>query len=316
MCWRGSAGKSLTVSRFPSILRSVSAQRDKTIGATTQLASQVSINFGSSIAGLLIPVVGSVVVVAVRQLVTALVLVPVVRPRIRGRTLKNLWPVIALGIILAVMNLSFYEAVGRVGLGIAVTIEFLGPLAIALTTSRRWLDVACALGAGLGVYLLAGTDGHVNAVGIILALVAGAAWAAYILVARTVAHRFTGLDGLSIASVIAVIVTLPWALMVVDFSLLDWNILGLLIATGVLCSAIPYSLDSIVLRRITPRLYAIVTSCAPVIAVLFGWVILGQALSIQQILAVVLVSVAAATAFATLREHPVTELEATATLTQ
>lgn len=296
----------------PSRVETVSTQRDRTIGATTQLASQASINFGSSIAGLLIPVVGSVVVVAVRQLVTALVLVPIIRPRLRGHTLLSLWPVIALGVILAGMNLAFYEAVGRVGLGIAVTIEFLGPLAIALVTSRRWLDVVCALGAGVGVYLLAGTDGELDVVGIILALVAAVGWAAYILVARTVAHRFEGLDGLSLASVVAVIVILPWAVFAIDFSVIDWRVLGLLVATGVLCSAIPYSLDTIVLRRITPRLYAIVTSCAPVIAALFGWLILGQVLALQQILAIVLVSVAAVIAFASQREKPVTEIEASA----
>lgn len=290
----------------------MSAQRDKTIGATTQLASQASINFGSSIAGLLIPIVGSVVVVAVRQLVTALVLVPIIRPQIRGRTLRSLWPVIALGVILAVMNLTFYEAVGRVGLGIAVTIEFLGPLAVALFSSRRWLDVACALGAGVGVYLLAGTDGQLDVVGIVLALVAGACWAAYILVARTVAHRFAGLDGLSLASIVAVIVILPWALVFIDFSVIDWRVLGLLIATGVLCSAIPYSLDTIVLRRITPRLYAIVSSCAPVMAALFGWLVLNQVLSLLQISAIVLVTAAAVTAFATQEDRVVPDLEVVA----
>lgn len=224
-----------------------------------------------------------------------------------------MWPVIALGIIVAGMNLSFYEAVGRVGLGIAVTIEFLGPLAIALFTSRRWLDVACALGAGVGVYLLAGTDGQLDVLGIILALVAGACWAAYILVARTVAHRFAGLDGLSLASVVALVVILPWALVIVDFTVIDWRVLGLLAATGVLCSAIPYSLDTVVLRLITPRLYAIVTSGAPVMAALFGWLILGQLLSLQQVLAIILVSVAAATAFATQRDRPVSDMEVVAT---
>lgn len=293
----------------------MSARHGKTIGATTQLASQVSINFGSSIAGLLIPVVGSVVVVAVRQLVMALVLVPIVRPSLRGKSMRGFWPIIALGVILAGMNLAFYEAVGRVGLGIAVTIEFLGPLAIALISSRRVLDVACALAAGLGVYLLAGTDGELDVMGIVLALVAGAAWAAYILVARSVATRFPGLDGLSLASIIAVAAILPWAVIVIDFSAVSWQVLGLLVATGVLCSAVPYSLDTIVLRRITPRLYAIVTSCAPVMAVIFGWLILGQMLSLQQMLAVVLVSVAAAIAFATLQEPPVSDIEATATLT-
>ncbi len=294
----------------------MSAQRDKTIGATTQLASQASINFGSSIAGLLIPIVGSVVVVAVRQLVTALVLVPIVRPSLRGHNLRSLWPVLALGVILAGMNLSFYEAVGRVGLGIAVTVEFLGPLAIALLTSRRLLDVACAVGAGIGVWVLAGAEGDLDALGIILALVAAAGWAAYILVARTVAARFRGLDGLSLASIVAVVIILPAALVVVDYSSLNWWVVGLLAATGILCSAIPYSLDTIVLRRISPRLYAIVTSCAPVMAALFGWLVIGQELSLPQMLAIILVCVSAATAFATQRERPVSKIEVAATLTQ
>ncbi len=301
--------------REPSTLGGVTTLRDRNIGATTQLASQVSINFGSSLAGLLIPVVGAIVVVAVRQLITAIVLVPVVRPRLRGHSLRTLSPVIGLGVILAVMNLSFYEAVGRVGLGVAVTIEFLGPLAIALITSRRILDVACALGAGVGVYLLAGNDGRMDVVGILLALLAGGCWAGYILVTRTVAARFPGLQGLSMASIISLVIVVPLALVVVDYSAIDWRVIGLLVAVGVLSSAIPYSLDLVVLRRITPRLYAIITSCAPVIAAFFGLLILGQELTLLQVAAIVLVSVSAATAIATQREQPATPLEVTATTT-
>ncbi len=286
--------------------------RDRTAGAATQLASQVSINFGSSIAGLLIPIVGSVVVVAVRQLMTVLAVVPISRPRLRGRSLRTLWPAIALGVILAVMNLSFYEAVGRIGLGIAVTIEFLGPLSIALATSRRVLDVACAVAAGVGVWFLAGSEGQPDVVGILLALTAGASWALYILVTRTVAARFRGLEGLGIASVVALAIIGPAALIVVDYSAIDWRVAGLLVATGVLCSAIPYSLDSFILRRITPRLYAILTSFAPVIAAVFGWLILGQALSLLQQVAIVLVCAAAVTAFATQRTVPTSDLETAA----
>lgn len=293
----------------------VTTQRDRTVGATTQLATEVSINFGSSIAGLLVPIVGSVVVVAVRQLVTALVLVPFVRPRVRGRGLRALAPALALGVILAVMNLSFYEAVGRVDLGTAVTIEFLGPLSIALATSRRVIDVVCAVAAGVGVYLLAGSSGELDVVGVVLAALAGVSWAAYILVARAVATRFKGFEGLSIASVVALAVIAPAALVVVDYSTIDWRVLGLLVATGILCSAIPYSLDSVILRRITPRLYSIITSTAPVLAAVFGWLILGQGLSLLQQLAILLVSAAAATAFATQRDRPVSGLEATATTT-
>ena len=286
--------------------------RDRTVGAATQIASQVSINFGSSIAGLLIPIVGSVVVVAVRQLMTVLVVVPISRPRLRGHTLHTLWPAIALGVILAGMNLTFYEAVGRIGLGIAVTIEFLGPLSIALATSRRILDVACALAAGVGVWFLAGSEGEPDVVGILLALAAGASWALYILVTRTVAARFKGLEGLGIASVVALAIIGPAALIVVDYSVIDWRVLGLLVATGILCSAIPYSLDSVVLRRITPRLYAILTSFAPVIAAVFGWLILGQGLSPLQQGAIVLVCAAAVTAFATQRTPPTSDLETAA----
>jgi inner membrane transporter RhtA len=293
----------------------VTTQRDRTVGATTQLATEVSINFGSSIAGLLIPIVGSVVVVAVRQLVTALVLVPFVRPRIRGRGFRVLAPALGLGVILAVMNLSFYESVGRVDLGTAVTIEFLGPLSIALATSRRVIDFACAVAAGIGVYLLAGSTADLDVVGVILAGIAGASWAAYILVARTVAARFKGVEGLSIASVVALAIIAPAALVVVDYSLIDWRVLGLLIATGILCSAIPYSLDSMILRRITPRLYSIITSTAPVIAALFGWIILGQGLSLLQQFAILVVCLAAGIAFATQRERPVSDLEATASTT-
>lgn len=286
--------------------------RDRTVGAATQVASQVSINFGSSIAGLLIPIVGSLVVVAVRQLMTVLVVVPISRPRMRGRTLRTLWPAIALGVILAVMNLSFYEAIGRIGLGIVVTIEFLGPLSIALATSRRILDVACAVAAGVGVWFLAGSDGEPDVVGILLALTAGASWALYILVTRTVAARFEGLEGLGIASVVALAIIGPAALIVVDYSVIDWRVFGLLIATGLLCSAIPYSLDTVVLRRITPRLYAILTSFAPVIAAVFGWLILGQGLSPLQQGAIVLVCAAAVTAFATQRTPPTSDLETAA----
>ena len=120
----------------------------------TQLGTEVSINFGSSLAGLVLPVVGAFVVVAVRQLVMAVALVPFYRPKRAEFTWRRLRPAVALGVVLAIMNVTFYESIDRLGLGIAATIEFLGPLSIALFTSRRVLDVACAIAAGVGVLLL------------------------------------------------------------------------------------------------------------------------------------------------------------------
>lgn len=290
----------------------MNSRRDRAIGAGTQVATEVSINFGSSIAGLLIPVVGSVVVVAARQLVTAVAVLPFYRPRRAELTWRRLWPALALGVVLAAMNLSFYEAVGKLGLGIAATIEFLGPFALALVGSRRVLDGVCAVAAAAGVFLLTATEGALDPVGVVLALTAAAAWAAYILLTRRVATRLPGLEGLSVASVVATVLTVPVALVVIDYSRLDWGVLGLLLALGVLSSALPYSLDTFILRRISPRLYAIITSFGPVVATVFGVLVLHESFSLVQLAGIVIVCVAAGAAIATQRERPRSDLEAAA----
>lgn len=290
----------------------MSSKRDRLIGAGTQVATEVSINFGSSVAGLLIPIVGSVVVVAVRQIITAIAVLPFYRPKRAELTWGRLWPAIALGVVLATMNLSFYEAVGRLGLGIAATIEFLGPFALALAGSRRVVDVICALFAAGGVVLLTGTEGAIDPIGVLLALAAAASWAAYILLTRRVATRLPGLEGLSVASVVATIILLPIALVVVDYSRLNWPVIGMLVAAGVLSSAIPYSLDTFILRRITPRLYAIITSLGPAIATLFGVLVLHERFSGVQLLGIAVVCVASGVTIATQRDQQKSDLESTA----
>lgn len=291
----------------------VSSQRNRVVvGAGTQVATEVSINFGSSVAGLLIPIVGSLVVVAVRQLVTAVCILPFYRPKRAELTWRRLWPALALGVVLAAMNLSFYEAVGRLGLGIAATIEFLGPFALALAGSRRLLDAGCAVAAAGGVLLLTATEGAIDPIGVVLALTAAASWAAYILLTRRVATRLPGLEGLSVASVVATVLTVPLALIVVDYSRIDWRVAGLLLTAGILSSAVPYSLDTFILRRITPRLYAIITSFGPVIATLFGVLVLGEHFVFVQLVGIVVVCLAAGVSITTQRERPRSELEATA----
>lgn len=291
----------------------MSSQRNRVaVGAGTQIATEVSINFGSSVAGLLIPIVGSLVVVAVRQVVTAVCILPFYRPRRAELTWRRLWPALALGLVLAAMNLSFYEAVGRLGLGIAATIEFLGPFALALAGSRRLLDAGCAVAAAGGVVLLTATEGAIDPIGVVLALTAAASWAAYILLTRRVATRLPGLEGLSVASVVATVLTVPLALIVVDYSRIDWRVAGLLLTAGILSSAVPYSLDTFILRRIPPRLYAVITSFGPVIATLFGVLVLGEHFELVQLVGIVVVCLAAGVSIATQREHPRSDLEATA----
>ncbi|MFF2371987.1 DMT family transporter [Agromyces sp. NPDC058110] len=291
-------------------------QRRRLTGAATQLGTEVSINFGSSLAGLVIPVVGSFVVVAVRQLVMLVVVLPFYRPKRAELNWSRLWPAIALGVVLAVMNVSFYEAVHLLGLGIAATIEFLGPLAIALATSRRWLDGICALAAGLGVVLLIGPGSSdaasIDPWGVALALTAAATWALYILLTRRVAVGLPGLEGLTVASIVSLALLVPFAVATFDARAIDWTVVLLLLGVGVLSSALPYSLDTFILRRISPRLYAIITSFGPVIAAIFGWLVLSETFTFVEVVAIAIVCGAAGTAIATQRDRPKSELEQTA----
>lgn len=290
--------------------------RRRFTGAATQVGTEVSINFGSSLAGLVIPVVGSFVVVAVRQLVMLVVVLPVYRPKRAELTWARLWPALALGVVLAVMNVSFYEAVHLIGLGTAATIEFLGPLAIALATSRRWLDAVCAVAGGLGVVLLIapGTSdaAAIDPWGVALALTSAATWAMYILLTRRVAVGLPGLEGVTVASIVSLLLLVPFAIATFDASAFDWTVVLLLLGVGVLSSALPYSLDTFILRRIPPRLYSIITSFGPVIAAIFGWLVLAETFTLVEVLAIAIVCGAAGTAIATQRDRPKSDLEQTA----
>lgn len=290
----------------------MSTKRDRTIGAGTQIFTEVSINFGSALAAMIIPVVGVVAIVTARQLMTAIFVLPFYRPKLRRLSFRVLWPAVALGVVLAVMNFTFYESVGRLGLGIAATIEFLGPLTLALAASRRVLDFLCAIAAAGGVVLLTGVEGDLDLLGVVLALTAAASWAAYILLTRRVATELPGLEGLSIATIVALVILLPIAFLVVDWSTFNWEVIGLLVAGGILSSALPYSLDTFILRRITPRLYAIITSCGPAVAAVFGVLILSESLDPLQVLGIAAVCAAAGVAIATQRDRPTSELEASA----
>lgn len=290
--------------------------RRRFTGAATQLGTEVSINFGSSLAGLVIPIVGSFVVVAVRQIVMVAAVLPFYRPKRTELTWGRLWPAVLLGVVLAVMNLTFYESVHLLGLGIAATIEFLGPLALALATSRRVLDVVCALAAGGGVVLLIGPGSSdaaaIDPWGVALALTAAASWAAYIVLTRRVAVGLPGLEGLTVASIVSLALLLPFAIATFDPAAMEWRVVGLLVGVGVLSSALPYSLDTFILRRITPRLYAIITSFGPVIAAVFGWLVLSETFTVLEVIAIAVVCGAAGTAIATQRERPKSDLEQTA----
>ncbi len=210
---------------------------------------------------------------------------------------------VAFGVALGLMNFSIYQSFARIPLGVAVTIEFLGPLFIAVASSRRLVDLLWVALAGGGVLLL--TRGHLQLdrpgaghgaelTGVIFALVAAACWAAYILLSRATGRRFGGSAGLVIAMLVAAVVVTPAAVVSAGGSLLRPDVLGTGLVVGLLSSVIPYRLELEALRRVPPRLFGVWMSLEPAVAALVGLVILGESLAARQWLAIGLVIIACA----------------------
>lgn len=246
------------------------------------LTGSASNQTGAAIGALAFPAIGPVGVVAIRQLTTALVLTPLVRPRVRGLTHQQWWPVLGLVLVFSVMNLSLYAAIERIGLGLAVTLEFLGPLTVAVIGTRRAIDGIAALVAGLGVLVLTNPGPTTDFVGIGLALVAATAWGGYILLNRTVGQRMPGLQGTAVASLVTAGVWLPVALIWFTLHPPTTAAIGLAVACGVLASAVPYAVDLLALRRVPAQVFSIFTSINPVWAALAGWAVLDQMLGLNQ----------------------------------
>jgi inner membrane transporter RhtA len=180
------------------------------------------------------------------------------------------------------MNFSIYQSMARIPLGIAVTIEFLGPLAVAIAASRRLLDVVWAVLAFGGVVLLARGGGDVSWSGIAFALLAGACWAAYIVLSAATGRRFSGSTGLALASVVGTVAIAPVGVAAGGTALLSPELLLIGAGVGLLSSVIPYSLELEALRKVPPRVFGILMSLEPAVAALVGLVILGEILNVQE----------------------------------
>jgi inner membrane transporter RhtA len=255
------------------------------------LVGIASVQIGAAFATKLFVHLGPAGTVLVRVLFAALVLFAIWRPRLRAHTARDLRLAVLFGLSLALMNLTFYEALDRIHLGIAVTLEFVGPLGVALAGSRTRLDLVWALLAAAGVALLGGF-GPANATGILLALTAGGFWAAYILLNARVGRAFSGGDGLAIAMLIATLPLIPPGIVDGGSNLLNPGYLAAGLAVAVLSSAVPYSLELEALRRIRPQLFGVLMSIEPAMAALAGLVVIGQGLSAVEVLAIALVVIA------------------------
>lgn len=242
------------------------------------LAAAASNQLGAGVGALAFPVLGPVGVVAVRQWVAATVLLVLTRPPLRSFTRAQWWPVLLLAVVFGTMNLSLYAAVDRVGLGTAVTIEFLGPLAVALLRSRRAVDLLAASLAALGVVVLVRPEPTTDLLGVGLAALAATCWAAYILLNRTVGARVPGAAGPAVAAVVSGLAFVPVGVVVLVHA--DPTLLAVACAAvaGVLSSALPFVLDLLALRRVPARFFGLFMSVHPVMAALVGLVVLGQVL--------------------------------------
>jgi inner membrane transporter RhtA len=242
------------------------------------VGSGLSNQTGAAIGALAFPVIGPAGVVAVRQYVAALVLWAVARPRLRAFTWAQWWPVLLLAVVFGTMNLSLYTAVARVGLGLAVTLEFLGPLAIALAATRRRVDACCAVIAAAGVVTLMRPQPSTDYVGMGLGLLAAVCWASYILLNRTVGQRLPGAQGSAAAAGVSALLFLPVGIVVAVHHPPTAPAVGCAVAAGVLSSAVPYLADLFTLRRVPAAAFGLFMSVNPVLAAVVGRVVLDQRL--------------------------------------
>ncbi len=259
------------------------------------LGSIVSVQGGAALAKGLFPALGATGTVGLRVGISAVILLAVFRPRLRGATARQWRAVIPYGVVLGVMNVSFYLALSRIPLGLAVTVEFIGPLGVAVFGSRRAVDVAWVVLAAAGIALIAPwAGGRADALGVLLALAAGACWAAYILLGGRVSRMIPGAAAVAMGMMIAAFVAVPAALATGGLARLTPGLFAAGIGVALLSSAIPYTLEMSALKALPARTFGILMSLEPAVAALAGLVFLHEVLSPRQGLAVFLVIAASA----------------------
>jgi inner membrane transporter RhtA len=249
------------------------------------LAGIVSVQFGGALAASLVPQIGAGGSVVMRLLFATAILLVVVRPRVHGHSRSAWLTVLGFGVAMGLMNYSFYGALGHLPIGVAVTIEFIGPLVLAAVLSRRAADLGAVLAAGVGVVLISEAltqpFADLDWAGLLLAATAGALWAAYIIFSGRTGRAFDRLEGLALAMVVATVITLPFGIGAVG----EWH--GAILAKGlgiaVLSSVLPYSLELLALRRLSANVFGILLSLEPAVAALAGLLVLGQRLDRLQL---------------------------------
>lgn len=278
-------------------VRAASAGESISRGTGLAVTSVASVQFGAAFAARLFPLIGPAGTVTLRLLGGALVLMAVVRP---WRTVRHSWPpgawraVGVFGVIFVVMNTSIYLAFDRLPLATVITVEFLGPLSIAVVTALSWRQRIWAVPAGVGVALISGSLRLTDVVGVLLAALAAACWACYILLSRRMGRQGSGLAGLTLATAFGALIMIGPGFLAAGTALWKPSTLAVGVAVGVLSSAIPYSLDLLALRHLPTAVFGVLTSLNPAVAALAGFVVLHQKLPPVELAGIALVMAASA----------------------
>jgi inner membrane transporter RhtA len=258
------------------------------------LGAIASVQIGATVARHLFAFLGPAGTVFLRVAFGAGILLAIARPRWRRFDRQQWRAIVVFGLIIAGMNLCFYQAIARIPLGVAVTIEFIGPLGVAIAFSRRRLDFAWAAMAAAGVALLSFGGGNVTTLGVLFALGAAAGWASYIVLGQRVGRLVPGPDGLALALAVGGLALLPFGIAGAGSRLLNAGNLATGLVVAILSSAVPFSLEFAALRRLSKQLFGILMSLEPAVGAAAGFLFLGQRLSLRDAIAIGLVMAASA----------------------
>lgn len=264
-----------------------STRHRSTVGALLVICSCACIQGTAALTSTLFATTGVTGAVGLRQLVGAVVLVAVTRPRVRGRTRREWLQIVAYGVAMATMNVTFYHAIALIPLGVAATLLFLGPFTVAAVGIRRWWEVLLPLGGLVGVILVARPEGQITWPGVVVGLVSAAALAFYTVLAQRVGRAGAGLDSLALAVVVAAVLLLPFSVPAAPRADAgQWLVIAV---SGLVGVALPYSLDFVAIRLATARVVATLFALDPVIGAAIGAAFLGNALPPRAVAGIALI---------------------------
>jgi inner membrane transporter RhtA len=257
------------------------------------LLAIISVQCGAAIAKSLFPTIGAAGTASLRIGISAIILLLAYRPNLKAITPKQWKIVVPYGLTLGAMNLIFYMAIERIPIGLAVTLEFIGPLLVAIIGSKRLLDYCWVLLAAAGIVLIAPwSNESIDPIGVLFALLAGALWATYIILGGKVSKIMHDGQAVATGMLFGAVLILPFGLYENGLVNLTPSFFGMGVALALLSSAIPFTLEMKALGQLPPRTFSILMSLEPAAAALCAYIFLQEHLNFCEIVAIICVVIA------------------------